>query len=300
MRRGLIALLAVAGAFTAWAPLANAAPKPVKAFYMYGTTQSSLNYGAYHHGYDYARNEPAGEFRLMMLDFGAARKLDSTTWGAIDFSGKLFSNSQILDALKSAADGFHAGNSSGTTAIAYGNSNYHMSGSGMGNSAAWYSGYYQAYRADQLAAYEQAKSYGREGAEAGSDIEPSWDGPTITRQLVNGDTAYGVGLYDNFGSADGCPSSGSAGSCNNGWSVTDVAYVSGAGAALAYPEIYYTVNADQWTVIRRNWDNNHPSERYVFGGTTGTTGTALTAQQGWDALVYRNPDRVAWDLICFC
>lgn len=58
-----------------------------------------------------------------MLDFGAARKVDANTWGAIDFSNTLFSNPSILSALKSAADGHHNYYVRGSTIIACGNSN---------------------------------------------------------------------------------------------------------------------------------------------------------------------------------
>ena len=70
------------------------------------------------------------------------------------------------------------------------------------------------------------------------------------------------------------------------------------GVAVPMPEIYYTVNADQWTVVRRWWNNNNSG--YLFWGTTGTTGVGLTAQGGWDALNSRNSGLVLSDLICFC
>jgi hypothetical protein len=279
--------------------LAHAAPVPVQAWYMYGTSLSGLESAAYSHGCSFAQHHPGGT-RVMTLDFGAARRIDASTWGALDFSGARFSNADILAALKSAADGHHnCYTGIGSTIIAYGNSNYHMSGAGMSTSDAWYAGYYQSYRAQQLSSYQQASGYNRQGAAAAGDMEPAWDGQLITKQLVNGDTAQGWALYYDYGSADGCPTSGSSGSCANGWTVGDVAYVSYHGAAVPLPEIYYSVNPDQWTVVRRGWDAAH-SDPYTFWGTTGTTGVGLTPQAGWEALGARNPGLVLPELICFC
>ena len=299
MRRFWLAVVVLGFALLAQPALAGAAPTPVQAWYMYGTTVSGLESAAYNHGCYFAQHHPGGS-RLMTLDFGAARKLDAGTWGTVDFSGVRFSNSVILAGLEAAANGHHncyAG--TGSTIVSYGNSNYHMSASGMSTSDAWYAGYYQSYRAQQLFNYQQASGYNRQSAAAASDMEPAWDGQLITKQLVNGDTAHGWALYYDYGSADGCPSSGSSGSCSNGWDVGDVAYVSYKGAAVPLPEIYYTVNADQWTVVRRWW-NTYSSGEYTFWGTTGTSGVGLTPQGGWDALSSRNSGLVLSELICFC
>jgi hypothetical protein len=298
MLRRLIVLAGVLCAAFVLPGLATAAPTPVTAWYMYGTTLSGLQSNANAHGCYFGQHHPSGN-RLMLLDFGAARKVDANTWGAIDFSNTLFSNSSILSAMKSAADGHHnCYNGTGSTVIGYGNSNYHMSNAGLSTTDAWYAGYYQSQRASDLYSYQSSKGYNQQSADAASDMEPAWDGQLITKQLVNGDTAQGFALYYDYGSADGCPSSGSSGSCSNGWDVGDVAYVSYHGVAVPMPEIYYTVNADQWTVVRRWWNNNNSG--YLFWGTTGTTGVGLTAQGGWDALNSRNSGLVLSDLICFC
>lgn len=302
MLRRSAAFIALCGAFLALPQLANAAPTPVAAWYMYGTTLSGLQSNAYSHGCSFAQHHPGG-FRVMMLDFGAARKIDSNTWGALDFSGVRFSNPDILSALKSGADGHHnCWTGTGDTTIAYGNTNYNMSGVGMSTTDAWYAGYYQSERSLDLFNYQQSKGYNHQSSDAGSDMELSWDGQLITKQLVNGDTAQGWAIYYDYGDAAGCPSSGSSGSCNNGWTVGDVGYVSYHGLAVPLPEIYYTVNADQWTVIRRWWNNNNGSNSYQFWGTTGEISSAsghLTPAGGWNALSSRNPGIVASELICF-
>jgi hypothetical protein len=133
-------------------------------------------------------------------------------------------------------------------------------------------------------------------------MEPSYDRQLITKQLVNGASAQGWSLYDNFGSVDGCPTSGSAnGSCNNGWDVGDVAYVSFHGLAVPLPEIYYTVSANQWTVVRRWWDANTQSS-YFYDGVTGTTpgpSGGINATTGWNTLNSKNPGRVGDNLVCY-
>ncbi len=298
MRRFTLFAAAVGAVFALPAP-AGAAPQPVQAWYMYGTTPSGLESAAYNHACSFASNHPGGT-RLLNHDFGAARKIDADTWGALDFSGVRFSNSSILEAMKAAADGHHnCYTGVGGTIVAYGNSNYHMTGTGMTTIDAWQAGYYQSYRAELLANYQEASGYNRQGAAAASDMEPAWDGRLITKQLVNGATAHGWALYYDFGSADGCPSTGTSGSCSNGWGVDDVAYVSFKGSAVPLPEIYYTVNADQWTVVH-NWWNANTGGGYTFWGTTATTGVGLTPEGGWDVLSSRNPGAVQSEVSCFC
>jgi hypothetical protein len=297
MRRGMIVLAAVAGAF-ALAPLANATPTPVKAFYVYASSGRGAQHVGYVDGRVYAQTQPDNTNRVLMLDFGGARKLDADTFGVINFSGAYLSNADVLQGLEGAADGYHDGHSGGQVLIAYGNSNYHLSSHGMGTNNAWYAGYYQEQRAKQLVDYEKNHVYTREYAAAGSDMEPSWEGPAVTRQLVNGATAYNFGLYYNYGSADGCPWTGNGGGCNNGWDSNDAAYVSFHGMAWGLPEIYYTVNADQWAVIRRAWDATH-SDEFLFAGITAEKGAGLSPQAAWNALAARNPDRVLDELICF-
>jgi hypothetical protein len=235
---------------------------------------------------------------MLLLDFGAARKLNAGTWGTIDFSNTAVSNADILAALKAAADGYHSCHVRGSADIVYGNSNYHLSASGMSSTDAWYAGYHQSERAGDLSDYQSAKGYGSETADAASDMEPSWDGPSVTKQLVNGAQAHGWSAYYDFGSADGCPQSGNSdGPCNNGWHVSDVGYVSFHGLALPLPEIYYPANANQWTVVRKWWNANQGG--YVFAGATAATGAGLSPAAGWNALNAANGGLVDPELVCF-
>ena len=295
-----LALVLVLAVGLASSAVATAAPKPVTAWYMYGSSASDLKGYAYTHGCAFASQQPGTGLRLLLLDFGAARKLDSNTWGAVDFSNTRFSNSDILAALKRAADGYHDCHVQGSVDVVYGNSNYHLSASGMSSADAWYAGYHQSERAEDLDAYQASQGYYSQAAEAASDMEPSWESAALTKQLVNGDTAQGGSLYYDYGSADGCPQSGSAdGACNNGWHVSDVAYVSFHGLALPLPEIYDSANASQWTVVRKWWNAGGGSGDYFFAGVTASTGVGLSPATAWSTLAGSNSGLVEPELVCF-
>jgi hypothetical protein len=297
--RALVCALALAGGFGFVQPAAAAAPVAVTAWYMYGSSPSELRSYAYAHGCAFAKAQPDMTIRLLLLDFGAARKIDSGTWGAVDFSNTTFANADILAALKRAADGYHNCHVKGGVDIVYGTSNYHLSDSGMSTTDAWYAGYHQSERAEDLYDYQGSKGYSSQTSDAAADIEPSWDGQLISKQLVNGDRGHGWALYYDFGSADGCPQSGSSdGPCNNGWHASDVGYVSFHGLALPLPEIYYTVNASQWTVVRKWWNANQ-STGYFFGGVTASTGVGLSPASSWSTLNSMNGGLVDTQLVCF-
>ena len=293
MRPAACAVAVVAG--LAFAAAAVAAPAPVTAWYMYGSSATDLKSYAYAHGCDFAEEQPGTAVRVLLLDFGAARKVGSSTWGAVDFSNTRFSNSDILTALEGAADGYHSCHVRGGVDIAYGNSNYHLSGSGMSGTDAWYAGYHQAERSQDLSEYQEAKGYSSQTSDAAGDLEPSWESASVTKQLVDGNEAQGWALEYDFGSTDGCPQSGSAdGPCNNGWHVSDVGYVSFHGLALPLPEIYYSANAHQWTVVRKECDGG-----YFFAGATASTGVGLAPASAWSTLDSLNSGLVDPELACF-
>ena len=293
MRRLVCAVVFVSALASAAA--AAAAPTPVTAWYMYGSTASDLQSYAYARGCDFAEAQPGTSIRVLLLDFGAARKLDSSTWGAVDFSNTRFSNAEILAALERAADGYHNCHVRGGVDIAYGTSNYHLAGSGMSGTDAWYAGYHQAERSEDLSDYQGSHGYTSQTSDAAADMEPSWEGRSITKQLVNGNQAQGWALDYDFGSADGCPQSGSTdGPCNNGWEVSDVGYVSFHGLALPLPEIYYSANAHQWTVVRKQW-----GDEYFFAGVTASTGVGLAPASAWSLLDSLNSGLVDPELVCF-
>jgi hypothetical protein len=267
---------------------------------MYGTTPTSVANNAASAACAYANSQPDNQTDLMLLDFGAARVWSDGSSGTIDFSNTPLKNTSILTALKRAADAYHDCHVKGGVIIEYGNSNYHMSNVGMTNTDAWNAGYDQEQATENLYDYQAAHGYSSQGSGAGSDMEPSYDGQLITKQLVNGATTQGWSLYDDYGSVDGCPTSGSSnGSCNNGWDVSDVGYVSFHGLAVPLPEIYYSVSASQWTVIRKYWDATHSGE-YFFDGVTGAAAPGgINGTAAWNLLNSKNPGLVGPNLVCF-
>lgn len=294
--RFLASVLAVVAGLGSSAAVAAATPNPVTAWYTYGTSASDLRSYAYAHGCAFAQAQPGTSLRVLLLDFGAARKLDSSTWGAVDFSNTRFSNADILGALERAADGYHNCHVRGSVDITYGNSNYHLAGSGMSSTDAWWAGFHQSERSEDLSQYQSSNGYTSQTSDAAADMEPSCDSPAMTKQLVSGDQAQGWSLYYDFGSADGCPQSGGTdGPCNNGRHVSDVGYVSFAGLALPLPEIYYPANANQWTVVRRNANTGG----YWFQGVTASTGVGLTPAASWNTLASQNSGLVEPELTCF-
>lgn len=301
----LRALIGV-GAFMLLAIPARAAatPDPVPATYMHGTTLPGLKTNAYNVACHFANVQPGSTNRIMMLDFGALRKVDSNNYGALDFDNTLFSNGDILEALKRAADGYHNCYDQGSNTqaiISYGSSSDKMHSLGnLSNAEAHDAGAGQVDRGGQLYQYELSQGYSHEGAGAGSDMEVGWNPSDNTSSLVDGAVDNGSTIFLNYGDAQGCPASGNGGTCDNGWHVNDVAYISQHGSGTwGTPEIYFTVNADQWTVVRKNWNSNH-STQFVFYGSTGETGPGadLSSKQGWDALSSRNSN-VVNELICF-
>ena len=267
--------------------MAATAPPVTYGHYMTATTASGLNTEAYNAGYSFAQGMPSGATDYLILDFGCVWHSGST-YGAYDFSGVAFQNSQILTAMENASTGVHNGYKTGTIIITYGNNN------SCPTSYANYklAGTYQELRASNLASYESSNGRVDQGAAAASDMEPSWDTFGDTSGLVDGANSSGYYMiYLDYGSADGCPQSGTGGNCNNGWDVHDVGYVSFNGSdAVPAPEIYSSALASQWTVVRKNWGGG-----YNFWAVLGSP--ASSARSQWTDLNNLNSGLVGSDLI---
>ncbi len=85
------------------------------------------------------------------------------------------------------------------------------------------------------------------------DLEPGWGPPGQARAWVDGYVATTSARLWNFGSADGCPQTVGKLTCNNGWTIDDVLWVSShAGAnVIAMPQIHTKSGsqARQWAVL---------------------------------------------------
>lgn len=85
----------------------------------------------------------------------------------------------------------------------------------------------------------------------GNDLEPSWNLQSHAENWAQAFDAGFSGNYLDYGSADGCSETSSTDSaCNNGWTTYGEWYLTwGESAALGAPEIYYSAQAKQWTMI---------------------------------------------------
>lgn len=128
-----------------------------------------------------------------------------------------------------------------------------------------------------------------------NDIEPGFGRAAPARAWVDGYSSRASVPFYNYGSADGCPYAGASWSgCNNGWSQSDVLYVSaGTPHARALPEIYTpTSQASQWQKISELGVRTGLGQVKFAGAMTQNTacslsscpGTDNTPQQGWTAL----------------
>ena len=120
------------------------------------------------------------------------------------------------------------------------------------------------------------------------DAEPSWDYASNAVGWASGFDASTSAFYYNYGSADGCPSASSSnGACNNGWYQEDLWQISwGQSAALAFPEIYFQVNAEQWAMISE-YGAIYEGQAITFGGPLDNywfDSSSNTDQQAWDDL----------------
>ncbi|MDW8352528.1 MAG: hypothetical protein RML99_11520 [Anaerolineae bacterium] len=131
----------------------------------------------------------------------------------------------------------------------------------------------------------------------GNDIEMSWNTPALTKAWVDGYASATARPFINFGTCDGCPTSGNpTQQPNNGWTVDDVWQVNRPPYAIPFPEIYLRsgVNADQWYRMSLYAALNKGA-KLEFGGLLtqwqacqdrGSCGglTDNTPQQGWQQL----------------
>jgi hypothetical protein len=262
------------------------APQPVPAWYMTALSSGDLRRQARSDICAFARRQP-NRTRALLLDFGKADKHHGR-FGAQLRLGTHFSNGQILDAMKAAADAYRSDGpcySRGSVRITYGNTNNMR---GMDRRSTRKAGRRQATIAHRLERYarSQGAGFSHVGVAVAGDIEPQWNPPPITKDLVDGATRHGRGgLYLNYGAASGCPPESSR--CYNQWTVRDLGKVSYGGVRRSLPEIYERVHAKQWTRVRQEWNQRH-RRRYCFYGTTATPGFPLRPRQGWRRLRAKN------------
>jgi hypothetical protein len=214
--------------------------------------------------------------------------------GASLFSGPDSTTTKIEAAAKEFVRGFfECSGSDAYLFVAFSTSNY-GSNVTFSHGSAW------ADMVSDISDYAANNGYdAKVHVRAGSDMEPSWNGPTTTRSWVDGyASTYKEFVYD-VGSADGCPQTGNGtinGSCNNGWKQSDVYYVAwGADPAIPLPEIYATsgANAKQWQKIKLYSVVTKNDPMVILGSLTqwnacqengGCSGTDNSPSEGWQQL----------------
>lgn len=186
---------------------------------------------------------------LLILDFGSPR-YNGTDYGTSLFQG-FAAISSIESAVRYFLNGYYVCGGGGFMTVAVGTTS-HGSQVTSEHGAAWgemmtrLNNYISNYR-DRLAVV------GAIDIEPGGVPNTGWSSPTVTRAWVDGYSSTSPVRYYNYGSADGCQTTGTS-PCNNGWTPEDLWYVSWGSPAnpLPVPEIYYNapplqpVNALQW------------------------------------------------------
>ncbi|MEO6797861.1 MAG: hypothetical protein ABI289_12865 [Candidatus Dormibacter sp.] len=249
-------------------------------FYVRTTNAQTLYNLGYNQGVSDKNNNQSSE---VVLDFGVQWSDNAHT--ELTGGSTLVTYAQVENMAEQFAVGYWAGTGSDTTtvlrlAVGTNNSTGYESttlGSGWANVAVTIKNWLTSN------GYEY---YGQENIWGANDIEPSWGGTssqTNAENWANGYSSNGSSLYVDYGSADGCPSTGYGG-CNNGWSQYGEYYVSwGASAAYGLPEIYYSVNASQWTWIS-TYAKNYRGGAIWFQGPLDDhflDGNSLTPSGAW-------------------
>jgi hypothetical protein len=216
---------------------------------------------------------------VVILSFGK-----QTATGASGF-GKTLTNSKIIAVTAAWASGL-AECADGAWEVAIGTSN--------SGGATLYNGYSGGAAWASLVAQAQAASDPRVSISGSVDLEPGWGPSGQARAWVDGYVATTTTRLWNFGSADGCPQTYlSKLTCNNGWTVDDVIWVSSrAGASIVVRPQLHTQSgsqARQWAVLAaRAVATGEPLRIAGVGVQTAACsalqkGCPTTGESAWDA-----------------
>jgi hypothetical protein len=227
-----------------------------------------------------AKKVPRG---VVILSFGAQNANGSTGFG------KAISKAQIVATTSAWAAGL-AECGTGPWEVSLGTSN--------SGAVTRFNGYMGGIAWAKIVASAQAESDPRTVVSGSVDLEPGWGPPGQARAWVDGYTAQTSARLWNFGSADGCPQTyGTKLTCNNGWTIDDVLWVSshGGGNVLAMPQIHTKSGsqARQWAVLAaRAADMGMPLRLAAITVQTaacsqvrnGCPTTGVSAWDGWSQL----------------
>jgi hypothetical protein len=290
-----VAGLAVAGELVA----SIAAPPVTVSYYVKTTKATTLN----KMGSDLAASQIAGgvaQDSVVALLFGQPT-FSGGLYGATGFSATPLPISQIAALVEDFVSGYYNALGSNTTL----HTRIVIATSNHGTRVTYLHGQAWSTLVDSVAAWVILNGYsGQIDIAGGSDMEPDWNSPSVTRDWVNG---YADGsrrfLYD-VGDAGGCPLSGTtanAGVCNNSWTQEDIWFVSwGAPPSEPLPEIYTPTGsmAKQWANLSLYGVLAHNASMIIAGtltqfgqcqqsGAGACSGVDNTPAVGWQQLYNR-------------
>jgi hypothetical protein len=232
-----------------------------------GATSTDLAWMRSAGGVDASAN-PSGHRYLMLLDIGGQ---DQSRGGVLlSATTRFVSYPNLVADIKAYVDGYAVKQRTTAPAtIAIGTNNDVDVSSAAG--ASWANSVIDPVRS-------YAAKYGNIAIAGANDIEPGFRGTyTQTKAWLGGYLANTSARFVNNGSADGCSWTQGNATCNNGWTMAGLYYLS-AGAAptrlTTLPQIYNNVMAGQWKYISLT-GISQTKPRINFGGPL-TEWTACT------------------------
>jgi hypothetical protein len=185
---------------------------------------------------------PSGHRYMILQDIGA----QSSGGVLLSATVKYISYSALVSALEAYADGYASTQKSNAPMLL-------ALGTNNDGSVSYTSGQQWAdYVVDPVRSYVAAR-YPNIAVAGANDIEPGfYAGVTASRSWLSGYLSATSAQFVFNGSADGCPTGTSGSQCNNGWTTSDLHWLSGGAAPtriLSLPQIYNTSMPYQWRNI---------------------------------------------------
>jgi hypothetical protein len=237
---------------------------------------------------------PSGEFNYVILDFGEPWWDPSIGGEVVAFDNNHYLDTSVASAVEAYANGVEAcsDRKSGWLDIVIGTNNYgpYVTES---NGEAW--GGMALETGLAISAACDACGFENIGAraDAGSDMELAWNTYAQTAQWASGrESGGGGGNLMDYGDAAGCPTAGAGtccpvpatptDSCPDPWTQQQV----GTIGTQYIPEIYYSVNAQQWAAVVQNGCGSGFYSTLINGPLTeyAADSSTNTPQQAWSEL----------------
>ncbi len=257
--------------------LASSSQPPVDySFYEFGNSWNNMyTLGCNQVHYDYA----VGHNSFVILDFGA---IYDNSGDQLNFGNTILTSYRVYQLATAFADGYSQCGPRGAywLNLAVGTNNSIVLNAAEGS----------AFATTVKDVSSWANSYAWHVATWGANDIESWNNPSYTYNWYSGYSSQGPPAYIDFGSANGCPTTGYGPACSNGWSQGDY-YNLSWNEPLAYstPEIYYQANASQWAWISAYGAASQPAGGIQPWGPVDQydlVTSSNTAQQAWNDLCF--------------